>query len=191
LRETMGELFSALLDVDGQELARLSLAADKELPRVTARPRAATLTNFDPLSKRATISISTEGDLPLGEVIPGSRYRVLEKLGEGGMGAVYAAEHVDIERKVALKLVHAELLRNPLVLGQFRQEARAASRIGNPYICDVTDWGELPDGRVFFVMEYLDGQSLGKVLKQKRRLHPARVIPILRQVAKALGAAHE
>ena len=93
------------------------------------------------------------------------------------MGAVYLAEHVDIERRVALKLVHAELLRNPMVLGQFRQEARAASRIGNPYICDVTDWGELPDGRVFFVMEYLDGSSLGRVLEQSaqagaRALHP-------------------
>ena len=107
------------------------------------------------------------------------------------MGAVYLAEHVDIERKVALKLLHSDLVQNPLVLRQFRQEARAASRIGNPYICDVTDWGEVEDGRVFFVMEYLDGASLGTVLKEERRFAPARSIPILRQVAKALGAAHE
>jgi hypothetical protein len=106
------------------------------------------------------------------------------------MGAVYAAEHVDIEKKVALKLLHGELVRNPYVLRQFRQEARAASRIGNPYICDVTDWGEVVDGRVFFVMEYLDGPALSKVLKRHRKIPPARAIPILRQVAKALGSAH-
>ncbi len=125
------------------------------------------------------------------DVIPGTRYKLLEKLGHGGMGTVYAAEHVDIERKVALKILHADLLRNPGVLRQFREEARAASKIGNPYICDVTDWGELHDGRVFFVMEYLDGPSLAKVLKKKRRMTSARCLPILRQVAKALGAAHD
>jgi serine/threonine protein kinase len=189
LRGLITELFAPALAAEGAELAQLTEKADRELARGGARPRAATLTNFEPMSKR--VSAAKNDGLPIGEVIPGSRYRVLEKLGEGGMGAVYAAEHVDIERRVALKLVHADLLRNPLVLGQFRQEARAASRIGNPYICDVTDWGELPDGRVFFVMEYLDGPSLGKVLEQKRKLPPARCIPILRQVAKALGAAHE
>jgi serine/threonine protein kinase len=193
LRTLMGELFTKALAAEAAELAALAKVAEKELPRLAARPRAATLTNFDPMSRRGAGpgGGSRDSALPVGEVIPGTRYRVRQKLGEGGMGAVYLAEHVDIERRVALKLVHAELLRNPLVLGQFRQEARAASRIGNPYICDVTDWGELPDGRVFFVMEYLDGRSLGRVLEQARRLPPARAIPILRQVAKALGSAHE
>jgi serine/threonine protein kinase len=193
LRSLMSDLFTGALAAESAELAALSKIAEKELPRLAARPRAATLTNFDPMSIRGGTPgpISRDSELPIGEVIPGTRYRVRQKLGEGGMGAVYLAEHVDIERRVALKLVHAELLRNPMVLGQFRQEARAASRIGNPYICDVTDWGELPDGRVFFVMEYLDGSSLGKVLEQVRKLPPARCIPILRQVAKALGSAHE
>jgi serine/threonine protein kinase len=193
LRALVGDLFTGALAAEAAELAALAKIAEKDLPRLAARPRAATLTNFDPMSKRGATPgpTSRDSELPINEVIPGTRYRVREKLGEGGMGAVYLAEHVDIERRVALKLVHAELLRNPMVLGQFRQEARAASRIGNPYICDVTDWGELPDGRVFFVMEYLDGSSLGRVLEQARKLPPARCIPILRQVAKALGSAHE
>ena len=106
------------------------------------------------------------------------------------MGAVFLALHVDIEKKVALKLLHQDLLKNPLVLQQFRQEARAASKIGNPYICDVTDWGELQDGRVFFVMEYLDGTSMADVMKESRRVPIERAIPILRQMTKALGAAH-
>jgi len=190
LAELLGELFGAAMSAEGVELAQLSAAAERELISTGSRSVPATLTNFDPVALARAPSRPTT-KLPLGQVIPGTRYRALKKLGEGGMGAVYAAEHVDIERKVAIKIVHAELLRNPVVLRQFRQEARAASRIGNPYICDVTDWGELPDGRVFFVMEYLDGASLGRALKLKRRLPPARAIPILRQVAKALGAAHD
>src|SRR5437762_14221828 len=82
-------------------------------------------------------------EIVLGETIPGTRYRAVDRLGEGGMGVVYLAEHVDIERMVALKILHADLVSNPLVLRQFRQEARAASRIASAYVCDVTDWGEL------------------------------------------------
>jgi tetratricopeptide (TPR) repeat protein len=136
------------------------------------------------------------GNAPLvepgrGEVIPGTRYRILSKIGEGGMGSVYLSEHVDLEKKVALKLLRPDVARDAETLQQFRQEARAASKVGSDYICDVTDFGELGDGRVFFVMEYLDGQSLGRVLRQLSRVDAARAIPILRQVAKALGAAHD
>ncbi len=153
------------------------------------RHRAVTLTSMDRLSQPS--ATSTGAELKPHEIIPGTRYRALVKLGEGGMGAVYAAEHVDIEKKVAVKILHPDLLRNPMVLQQFRQEARAASKIGNPYICDVTDWGEMADGRVFFVMEFLDGVSLNRAIKKARCLPPARALPILRQVSKALGAAHE
>ena len=130
-------------------------------------------------------------DLGRNEVIPGTRYRILSKIGEGGMGSVYLSEHVDLEKKVALKLLRPDVARDAETLQQFRGEARAASKVGSAYICDVTDFGELSDGRVFFVMEYLDGQSLGRVLRQSTRVEPARALPILRQVAKALGAAHE
>ncbi|HVZ72154.1 MAG TPA: protein kinase [Polyangia bacterium] len=130
-------------------------------------------------------------DLGAGQVIPGTRYRILSKIGEGGMGTVYLSEHVDLEKKVALKLLRADVARDAETLQQFRQEARAASKVGSAYICDVTDFGELADGRVFFVMEYLDGQSLGRVLRQASRLDARRAMPILRQIAKALGAAHE
>lgn len=190
-RGMMAERFGAELETEAQQVARLAAMADREAARLGPRTPSRTLTNFEDTGRPSPSLPRKEAELRPGAVIPGTRYRTLEKLGEGGMGAVYAAEHVDIERKVALKLVHSELLRNPVVLRQFRQEARAASRIGNPYICDVTDWGELPDGRVFFVMEFLDGPSLGRVLKERRRLPPSRCIPVLRQVAKALGAAHE
>jgi serine/threonine protein kinase len=133
---------------------------------------------------------ATGSELPCGKTIPGTHYRVISKLGEGGMGTVYLAEHMDIGRRVALKILHGNLVRDPLALGQFRQEARTGSRIGSPYVCDVTDWGATEDGRVFFVMEYVRGATLGSRLKDERCLTLARAIPVLRQVAKALGAAH-
>lgn len=126
-----------------------------------------------------------------GDVIPGTRYRVISRLGEGAMGAIYAALHIDLEKRVALKTLLPEIAGVPEAVERFRQEARAASKIGSPFICDVTDFGELPDGQVFFVMEYLEGKSLAQVLDTERSLSPARTVGILRQVCKALGAAHE
>jgi tetratricopeptide (TPR) repeat protein/tRNA A-37 threonylcarbamoyl transferase component Bud32 len=128
--------------------------------------------------------------LPPGEIIPGTRYRVVTRVGTGAMGAVYQAEHVDLEKRVALKTLHAASARDPKAIERFRQEARAASKIGNPNICDVTDFGELPDGQVFFVMEYIDGPSLRHEMDELTRIGIGRSIAILRQVCKALGAAH-
>jgi tetratricopeptide (TPR) repeat protein/tRNA A-37 threonylcarbamoyl transferase component Bud32 len=126
-----------------------------------------------------------------GQLIPGTRYRVLAKVGQGAMGVVYAAEHVDLEKRVALKVLAARIAERAGALERFRNEARTASKIGSPYICDVTDFGELPDGRLFLVMEYLSGRALRSVLDSDGHLPPPRAIPILRQVAKALGAAHD
>jgi len=129
--------------------------------------------------------------LPPGEVIPGTRYRILRHVADGAMGTVYAAEHVDLEKQVALKTLLADGVRTPDAIERFRQEARAASKIGSPFICDVTDFGELPNGQVFFVMEYLAGHSLAHVLHEEEALDAGRTVAILRQVCKALGAGHE
>ena len=107
------------------------------------------------------------------------------------MGAVYQAEHVDLEKRVALKTLLPNVARDPQAIERFRQEARAASKIGNPFICDITDFGQLPDGQVFYVMEFIDGPSLRRVLEVDKALGPERVIPILRQACKAFGAAHD
>src|SRR3982751_6195645 len=126
-----------------------------------------------------------------GQIIAGTRYRILAKIGQGAMGVVYAAEHVDLEKRVALKVLAARIARRPEALERFRNEARTASKIGSPYICDVTDFGALEDGRLFLVMEYLEGPSLRAVLDHEGHVDPPRAIPVLRQVAKALGAAHD
>jgi serine/threonine protein kinase/tetratricopeptide (TPR) repeat protein len=178
--------------VDRDALASIARSFD---PKRGASPptwKVITLTRLETgAAARAPRPTAAPLDLGTGQVVPGTRYRLLSKIGEGGMGSVYLAEHVDLEKRVALKILRADVAPDPETLQQFRQEARAASKIGSAYICDVTDFGELPDGRVFFVMEYLDGQSLGRVLRQNSQIEPARAVAILRQVAKALGAAHE
>jgi serine/threonine protein kinase len=124
-----------------------------------------------------------------GRVVEG-RYRALRKIGEGGMGAVYAGEHVEIGKPVAIKILHPAYSKQRELVERFRREARAASRIGHPNIIDVTDFGTTEDGCAYFVMELLDGIDLADVLSHERRLDPARSCEITIQICRALEAAH-
>src|SRR5450432_3867895 len=124
-----------------------------------------------------------------GRVIEG-RYRILKVLGEGGMGTVYAGEHVEIGKGVAVKILHPQYSRQQDLVERFRREARAASRIGHPHIIDVTDFGTTEDGCAYFVMEHLDGIDLADVLSHERRLDPVRAAQITIQICRALEAAH-
>ncbi|MCA9714944.1 MAG: protein kinase, partial [Myxococcales bacterium] len=107
-----------------------------------------------------------------------------------GMGVVYEAEHEDIERRVALKILRPEASLDATLKERFRAEARAASRIGSPHIVEIFDFGELPDGRLLFAMELLEGKGLDVAL-ERGPLDPSRAIGILRQICKGLAAAHE
>ena len=125
-----------------------------------------------------------------GSVVPGTRYRVRELIGDGGMGQVYAAEHMDLERTVAMKVLLPALCRAPEALAMFRREARTASKLGAEQIVEVYDFAELPDGRLMFAMELLDGPTLADLLEEGPLSAP-RVTAILRQVCKGLAAAHK
>ncbi|HMG24906.1 MAG TPA: protein kinase, partial [Kofleriaceae bacterium] len=129
-----------------------------------------------------------EPDL-IGSEIDG-RYRVMELIGEGGMGKVYLAEHVEIGKRVALKVLHPSYSRMPDLVERFRREARAASKIGHPNIVDVTDSGTTADGSVYFVMEYLEGVELGSVIEREGALDVARALKMTGQICRALAAAH-
>ncbi len=125
----------------------------------------------------------------LGTVLE-NRYRIDALLGEGGMGEVYRAEHIQIGRKVAIKVLHPLYSNEEEVLERFKREARAATAIGHPNIVDVTDSGTTPDGRAFFVMEVLEGMELADIIIDNKWMDPQRAAYITVQVCQAVGAAH-
>jgi serine/threonine-protein kinase len=125
----------------------------------------------------------------LGAVID-DRYRVVRRIGEGGMGIVYEVEHVVIEKRLALKVLRDDYSSRPEVVARFRQEAKSASRIGNEHIVDISDFGETPNGASYFVMELLDGEDLANVLAREGTLPLSRAADIVTQCARALAAAH-
>jgi len=129
-------------------------------------------------------------DIPIGALL-GSKYRVEKLLGHGGMGAVYLAENIDIGRKVAIKILHADFATDPSILTRFRMEARAAAQIGHPGIVDVLDLGTTAEGAEFIVMERLEGETLGARIKRRGALPPDEIVPLVCEVLDALGAAHE
>jgi eukaryotic-like serine/threonine-protein kinase len=127
---------------------------------------------------------------PLLNTIVSGRYKILKQIGEGGMGVVYIAEHIEIEKKVAIKVLRDDFSKRPDVVARFRQEARSAGKIGNNHICDVTDFGTLDGGGVFFVMEHLDGMPLSDMTGDVT-VPIERAAPIISQIAQALQAAHK
>ncbi len=123
-------------------------------------------------------------------MVVSDRYRIMRKIGEGGMGAVYQAEHALIEKRIALKILFQDLTRRPDLVARFLQEAKSASRIGQENVIDISDFGQTADGLVYIAMEFLDGQDLGRLLKTERSMPWLRARPILMQITKALRAAH-
>src|SRR5688500_7590297 len=97
--------------------------------------------------------------LEAGQIIEG-KYRIVGLLGTGGMGAVYEGENIRIHRKVAIKVLHAQVSLQAEAVTRFEREAQAAGRIGSEHICEVLDLGNLEDGSRFMVMEYLVGETL-------------------------------
>lgn len=131
-----------------------------------------------------------EVDDPIvGTTIDG-RYSIEKKLGEGGMGVVYLATHAIIGKKCALKVLRGELSKESEVGARFVQEAQSAAAIGNDHIIEISDFGQLPDGSAYFVMEFLDGLALHDVLEETPKLEPERALDIMIQCCEALAAAH-
>ncbi|NMC68560.1 MAG: serine/threonine protein kinase, partial [Myxococcales bacterium] len=124
-----------------------------------------------------------------GQVV-GEKYRLVRLLGEGGMGAVYEAQHTLIGRRCAVKFLHAEFARQPEVVTRFIREAQAASSIGHRGIIDIYDVGRTPDGAPYLVMEFLEGISVGKLLEGGTPLPVKTAAEIVAQALSALLQAH-
>ena len=125
----------------------------------------------------------------VGQTLAG-KYRIEEKISEGGMGCVYKATHVLMEKTLAIKVLHPALAADDTIVARFTREAKAASRISHPHALTVTDFGESESGVVFLVMEYLRGRTLKEVIRSDGPMPLKRAAEIVRQVAGALSAAH-
>jgi serine/threonine-protein kinase len=135
-----------------------------------------------------TVLVKT-GDALIGQTLAG-KYRIEERISEGGMGTVYRATHVLMEKAVAIKVLHPSLAADDKIVARFTREAKAASRISNPHALNVTDFGESENGIVFLVMEYLRGKTLKEVIRSESPLPLARIVEVTKQICGALDAAH-
>jgi serine/threonine protein kinase len=146
-----------------------------------------------PITQSAAPVYVPPTDPLIGQALAG-RYLIQKKLGEGGMGAVYLAQHTVLEKAVALKVLHGEFARKPDLVERFMQEARAASRIRHENVIDISDFGSTADGLVFFAMELLQGHDLHEEIARARlaktRLPWERSRKIFLQICAALSAAH-
>jgi serine/threonine-protein kinase len=147
-----------------------------------------------PLGADATVPVPSSQGRPtdplIGQVLD-DKYRLDERLGEGGMGTVYRATHLLIERPVAVKVLSARLVADDTAKERFRREARAAGRLQHTNAVAVTDFGETREGLVYLVMELLEGRPLREVLAREAPLDPARAVSLMLQISAAVEAAHE
>jgi serine/threonine protein kinase len=119
------------------------------------------------------------------------KYLVEELLGAGGMGEVYRARHLSMDRPVAIKFLHQRLVEDEAARGRFHAEARAAVKLRHPNAVSVTDFGQTPEGVTYIVMELLEGRTLREILSREAPLETARAISIMLQACDAVAAAHD
>src|SRR6059036_4271850 len=126
----------------------------------------------------------------VGQVLA-DRYHIMKKLGEGGMGQVYLAEHVKMGRRSAIKVMNPSMVHDPEAVARFNREASNASRISDAHVCAIYDFGETPEGLIYLAMEFIEGEPLTELIRSEGALPLARAADIAIQVAAALQAAHE
>jgi serine/threonine-protein kinase len=170
----------------------MAVAAREKMPQNVLR------TVHDKTLARRYLLTSSEKKRPLATVTdlppPGTvlgKYRLLEVIADGGMGRVYLAEHTSLGRKVALKMLHPRQVANPRALKRFFGEAHAVNRVGHENLIEITDFVEKEGSHKHYIMELLKGQSLASLLEQEKHLPQSRYLPIMSQVAEAMGAVHE
>jgi serine/threonine-protein kinase len=145
-------------------------------------------TAMSPTETQATSGGPAPGNI-IGRELAG-RYRIVAKLGEGGMGAVYRGEQISLKRAVAVKVLKPELSANPMLLRRFNAEAEVVAKLGHPNTVNIYDFGQDTDGSLYIAMEFIEGRSLRTVIQHEAPLPPARAFAIAVQVAASLADAH-
>jgi len=179
---------------DGTQFRPPASEAAEQQPQTISHPRLSPQGTPQPpqapqLPPPQPITAPAAPDPYLGKLV-GDRYEIEAKLGEGGMGFVYRARHIVIGKHVALKVLKPELSNEAESTSRFINEARAATLIGNPHIIEINDFGKMPDGATYFVMEFLKGKPLGDLVEGEVPVPAYRIVKILRQIAEGLSAAH-
>lgn len=144
---------------------------------------------FCPRDGTALRSSNAQADL-IGSIVA-ERYHILKKLGEGGMGTVYLAEHVKMGRKAALKVMNPGMNSDPDAIARFNREAANASRLNHANVCAIYDFGETPEGLIYLAMEFIEGESLTSIIEKNGFLPAPRAAAIIHQAADALAVAHD
>lgn len=125
----------------------------------------------------------------IGKQVAG-QFRILERIGSGGMGSVYKAEQPEMNRFVAIKILHSKYLSRTDLVSRFRREARAMSHLSHPNTARVFLHGQLEDGACYFVMEYLEGRNLAQIVREEGPMDPVRAVRLIAQACGALDEAH-
>ena len=173
--------FAATIAPGSAEMAALSPpVAAPARPAVAAKPATTPVSQIPPPAANQDL---------IGKLI-NNRYLVEDKLGEGGFGAVYRATQTQMNRKVALKVLHARMAKDPQVVGRFKREAQASSLLRAPHTVQVYDFDQSPDGVMYLAMEMLTGRSLHAILAQDGPLPPERLYGVMDGIAESLGEAH-
>lgn len=175
-----------MTDTKVPDSADASATADTAVPREDIKEPVPTPQRSAPKALRHSMA-----DMLIGTVLA-ERYRLLRRVGEGAMGWVFLAEHTEIGKKCAVKVLRPSLCKLPEAVRRFRREARSASAIGSRHIVDITDFGTTPNGAVFYAMEYLrGGEDLSSCIKMHGKIPWERVVNMLSQMCEALQAAHD
>jgi eukaryotic-like serine/threonine-protein kinase len=164
------------------------MSSSNESTNISVGEASVSAVDVDKPSARVSETPQDQASSLIGTVISG-RYRIVDLIARGGLGAVYLGEHVHMHKRLAVKILHPEVDEQPEIVARFEREAVVGAHVRHPNIAHATDFGKLDDGAYFLVLDYIEGRNLGDVIRDGPMPAP-RVVRIAKQVAGALAASH-
>lgn len=165
------------------------MSSTNESTNISVGEASVSTTDVDQANARVADKAQDRARAFIGTVISG-RYRIVDLIATGGMGAVYLGEHVLMHKRIAVKILHPEVDEQPEIVARFEREAVVGAHVRHPNIAHATDFGKLDDGAYFLILDYIEGRNLGDVIREGP-MKLSRVVRIAKQIAGALAASHE